>query len=145
MRDIRKTCDLPGRKLALCSFLPHPLTDEKTKPAIKTCPHCAEDIKAEAKKCKHCGEFLDGAERPHAAHPVPAQAWNPGVAAVLSFLIPGAGQIYKGDIGIGLGLLLCTVIGYMFFILPGICFHIYAVYSAYNAPAPKPKGHSSSR
>ncbi len=30
---------------------------------------------------------------------------NPGVAAVLSFFIPGLGQIYAGSIGEGLGLL----------------------------------------
>ena len=24
----------------------------------KTCPYCAEEVKAAAKKCKHCGEFL---------------------------------------------------------------------------------------
>lgn len=27
--------------------------------AMKQCPFCAEDIRAEAKKCKHCGETLD--------------------------------------------------------------------------------------
>jgi len=26
---------------------------------IKKCPHCAEEILADAKKCKHCGEFLE--------------------------------------------------------------------------------------
>jgi hypothetical protein len=25
---------------------------------LKTCPHCAEEVKAEALKCKHCGEAL---------------------------------------------------------------------------------------
>jgi hypothetical protein len=27
----------------------------------------------------------------------PVQHWNPGIAAVLSFLIPGLGQMYKGQ------------------------------------------------
>lgn len=27
--------------------------------ATRTCPFCAEKIRAEAKKCKHCGELLD--------------------------------------------------------------------------------------
>ena len=25
---------------------------------VRTCPHCAEEIKQEAKKCKHCGSNL---------------------------------------------------------------------------------------
>ena len=25
---------------------------------VRTCPHCAEEIKQEAKKCKHCGSEL---------------------------------------------------------------------------------------
>lgn len=31
---------------------------------------------------------------------------NPGAAAVLSFLMPGLGQIYNGQIGIGLAFML---------------------------------------
>lgn len=62
---------------------------------------------------------------------------NPGLAAVLSFLITGLGQIYNGQIGKGIGLLiaaavsaaLCTVIiGFVF--LPVIW--IYGIYDAYK-------------
>jgi predicted nucleic acid-binding Zn ribbon protein len=56
----------------------------------KRCPFCAEVIHAEAKKCKHCGELLDESLR--AARAIQNKSWNPGVAAVLSLLIPGAGQ-----------------------------------------------------
>ena len=37
------------------------MTDEIAPPGTKTCPWCAEEIRAEAKKCKFCGEFLTDA------------------------------------------------------------------------------------
>jgi hypothetical protein len=33
----------------------------RSSPPTRTCPHCAEDVLAEAKVCKHCGRDLDGA------------------------------------------------------------------------------------
>lgn len=38
--------------------------------------------------------------------------WSPGVAAVLSLVIPGAGQIYKGQVFNGLLWLVVVVAGY---------------------------------
>ena len=45
------------------------------------------------------------------------------MAAVLKLLIPGLGQIYKGKIGLGIVLLLVTVLGYALYILPGLLIH----------------------
>ncbi|WLD15230.1 GYF domain-containing protein [Planctellipticum variicoloris] len=107
----------------------------------KACPFCAELIQSAAIKCKHCGEFLDGRKSAvtHRPEPVrvvqiapPAPAWSPGAAAVLSFLFPGLGQMYKGQIGMGLLLLVITVIGYMALILPGLAIHIFTIFDAYS-------------
>lgn len=97
------------------------------------CPYCAEVISAAAKKCKHCGEFLDQTLR-QARMPVaaPQQTWNPGIAAVLSLVIPGAGQMYKGQVTAGIWWLVGTVAGYCAFILPGVVVHIICIYKAYS-------------
>ena len=56
---------------------------------------------------------------------------NPGVAAVLSFFFPGLGQIYNGQIGMGIILFTLTVALY-FTIILGIVLHLYLVYHAYT-------------
>ena len=70
---------------------------EARRPRTKKCPFCREVIPIRALKCRHCGEILDeelARER--------NRTWSPGVAAVLSFVIPGLGQIYKGKVLAGL-------------------------------------------
>jgi len=118
------------------------------------CPYCAEPIRAAARKCKHCGEMLDPALRQAPqpvqvnvqnvntlAPPLPAQAMvihdsrhtSPGVAALLSFLWPGAGQIYTGRIGQGLLWLVGTVLGYFALVIPGVILHVLCMFNAANA------------
>ncbi|MEQ8836796.1 MAG: hypothetical protein RID07_08330, partial [Lacipirellulaceae bacterium] len=52
---------------------------------------------------------------------------NPGVAAVLSLVIPGAGQMYRGKIGEGFVWLVCVCIGYLLLIIPGLILHIFCI------------------
>lgn len=64
----------------------------------------------------------------------PAPQFSPGVAAVLSLVIPGAGQMYRGDVGGGILLLIVTVIGYLLFIVPGLVMHLITVVLAAQPP-----------
>ncbi len=65
-------------------------------------------------------------------HPTkkPGNEWSPGVAALLSFVIPDAGRMYRGKVGIGLIWLVCVVIGYALFILPGLFLHLVRIVTA---------------
>jgi TM2 domain-containing membrane protein YozV len=60
-----------------------------------------------------------------------------GLAAVLSFLIPGLGQIYNGEIGKGIGILvLAIILGILFFLLVTmlilLILWIWNIYDAYS-------------
>lgn len=63
---------------------------------------------------------------------------NPGLAAILSFFIPGLGQIYNGQIGKGLliitlqainALLCLVVIGF----ITGAIVWVWSIYDAYKS------------
>ncbi len=55
--------------------------------------------------------------------------WN-GIAAVLSFFIPGLGQLYKGHVFSGITLFCCTLLGYGFFVVPGLVLHVITIVDA---------------
>jgi TM2 domain-containing membrane protein YozV len=56
--------------------------------------------------------------------PLRERKWSLGVAAVLRLVIPGAGQMYKGNIGTGLFWLIIVEIGYFLLIIPGLILHL---------------------
>lgn len=99
----------------------------------KHCPYCSEYILASAQKCKHCGEFLDEKLRKERAKDVAlpvVQKWSPGLAAVCSFIIPGLGQMYKGQVINGIFWLIVVIVGYCFFIVPGLILHLLCILGA---------------
>ena len=62
-------------------------------------------------------------------HP-PVQRWSPGLAAVLSFFVPGLGQLYKGQILNGIVWFFLVGMGYVALILPGLVLHFFCVLGA---------------
>lgn len=80
--------------------------------ALVQCPECAKTISDQAQACPSCGFALRGTPK-----------WNRGVAAVLSLVIPGAGQMHKGQVLNGLVWLGTIIVGYIAFILRGSVLH----------------------
>lgn len=62
----------------------------------------------------------------------PERAPHPGVAAVLSVLVPGLGQVYNGRLIRGALWFLVTSFGYWAILVPGFLLHALAVYCAYD-------------
>ena len=62
--------------------------------------------------------------------------WSPFLAGLLSFLCPGLGQAYKGQVLNALIWFVFTFLGYLIFILPGLFLHVCCVFSAVVFPAP---------
>ncbi len=67
-------------------------------------------------------------ERPY----TPPRRPSPGIAAVLSVLIPGLGQVYNGRLLAGAIWFLLTAFGYWAVLVPGFLFHVLSVVFAYR-------------
>ncbi len=65
--------------------------------------------------------------------PVVHRPPTPGVAAVLSVLIPGLGQVYAGRLGAGALWFLATGFGYWATLVPGFLIHAVCIWSAYDS------------
>lgn len=123
-------------------------------PGTMRCPFCSEVILVGAKKCKHCHEYLDYAMRdlhtrqqavnqvnaalvPYQMQQNQMQQWSSTSAtqaALLSFFVPGLGQMCSGRVPAGLLWMMFTCLGYVCFIVPGIVLHILCVINAARQP-----------
>ncbi len=97
--------------------------------AMIKCPECTREISDQASACPGCGHPIKG-PAPAIVVSAPPAGPSPGVAAVLSLVIPGAGQMYAGSVGGGVLWLMFVVIGYLVFIVPGLVLHLLCILSA---------------
>jgi hypothetical protein len=91
----------------------------------RACPYCQTRIDRAAVKCASCGEWVNAAYRAIVMRP----DFNPTTARVLSFFLPGVGQMYRGKWVQGVAWMLAVAIGYLV-LLPGIVLHIFCVINA---------------
>jgi TM2 domain-containing membrane protein YozV len=111
------------------------MSEEKTK----YCPYCGVQIDYKYTTCPSCGKPQPKIEGVTPTNVV--QKKNPALAAALSLLITGAGQIYLGRISRGI-LFLATVLilGYLLediltfdeLMIVGIAFSVISAWDAYN-------------
>jgi len=133
---------------------PTPIAPAPTQVGTKPCPFCAEPILVAAKKCKHCGEIVDVTMRPAGAAPAPQvihapqpainitnvnhnvvgggryKRWSRIVAFLLSFFIPGLGQLYQGRLIAAAIWFFVVLVGYIPFVIPGMILHLLCAVSA---------------
>jgi TM2 domain-containing membrane protein YozV len=100
---------------------------------VKFCPNCGKELQFEnAEICPSCGVRIK--EPPKLQQ---TEIKSSGIAAIASFVVPGLGQIYCGQIGRGIMILIGFVIAcFMILILIGLILApliwIWNVYDAYN-------------
>lgn len=110
--------------------------NEQSK-STKFCVSCGEKIDFKAEICPKCGVKQPVEKNSRSV----VVLKNPGVAAVLSFFIPGLGQIYNGEIILGFWFLIFQTLllylaffrNYKFLFLVSIILWILGIVDAYKA------------
>ena len=99
---------------------------------MKYCRSCGAETDDQVIFCPKCGARVE-----QEAVYVVQNRKNPGLAAVLSFFIPGLGQIYNGQIGKGIkftiiGVTLALSIAFLVGIILYPIFWAYNIHDAYS-------------
>lgn len=136
---------------------PPPAPMPPAVPAQVPCNFCGEAIQAFAKKCKHCGEFLDGSairpQQPVQHYTTPSvtqqvhvhndnsdrrsyrhREFSGLLAVLMSFFVPGLGQLYKGRFAAAVLWFFFVLLGYLL-IIPGLILHLWCLCDAAFADA----------
>jgi TM2 domain-containing membrane protein YozV len=97
------------------------------------CPNCGAELQyKEAEICPSCGVRIRPPETPKKKEPV--------LAALLSFIFAGSGQVYNGELGKGILILAGTIIGAFVFLIPGIIVWLFGIFDAYTTSEKMNKG-----
>jgi TM2 domain-containing membrane protein YozV len=101
---------------------PEPLTIQKRKIVMpEECPECGAALHDElAEKCPLCATLTTRKKK------------SPGVAALLSVVFPGSGQVYNGETMKGILILIGSLVGILIYLIPGVIVWIYGIYEAYT-------------
>ena len=100
----------------------------------KFCPTCGSSLQYENSEiCTKCGVRIQSPDLSWSGGPHSVKGKkSPGIAALLSLILTGLGQVYNGDFTRGALFLIGTFIGLLIFIIPGILVWIYQIYDAYS-------------
>ena len=108
---------------------------------IVICPNCGKNT-PDGKFCEHCGASVQTPQMFRQPQDLQTEYGrqssivkrekNPVAAALLSFFFTGSGQVYNGQTGKGIGVLIGAVIGYFIFVIPGLLVILYGIYDAYT-------------
>lgn len=136
IRDDSQFCWNCGTRAEIKKDEPTTIEDIDVTPKKIKCKSCDNEIYENIDVCPHCGIRLRI-----------VVIKNPGVAAILSFFIPGLGHIYNGEIIIGMAFLIIEILLGVFgiflirlpqiiegviFIVVGFILWVYNIYSAYK-------------
>lgn len=106
-----------------------------TKPdeAKKSCKYCMSEIHPNASICPHCRKEQSVSLKRKIDRSDPTKRlWNPGVAAVLAFFVPGLGHMYRGHIFNGFAWLFVTIFLYVTTFFLGLLMHVACICMSYS-------------
>lgn len=101
-----------------------------SKDGNKFCTNCGAEIDAKATVCPSCGV-------PQTGMTEGVSTKNEGLAAILSFFLPGLGQMYNGEISKGVLLMIIQVVNIiLMFVIIGLFTYLlvwgYSIVDAYT-------------